>query len=264
MRLKEEAGWNQLEADWRRLIDMDSDGDFVAELDGTPVGTVTTCRFGPVAWVAMMMVDQRFRSRGVGRALMVQALSTLDSQGVLSVRLDATPMGRPLYESLGFTLETTFTRFQGSLAPADRGPGLPSVHEGDVLEHIGALDRSVTGTDRARLLHRLAAEHPGSLAVVSDATGVTGFLMSRPGSRARQIGPCIAHPESGPLLFDEARRRYAGEPLFIDIPAVNTPATLQAAQLGLTPGRHLMRMGRGPRIVEDLDRLWASAGPEKG
>src|SRR5690349_11847468 len=65
LRLKDEAGWNQLEADWRRLIELDSDGDFVAELDGTAVGTVTTCRFGPVGWVAMMLVDPRFRSRGI-------------------------------------------------------------------------------------------------------------------------------------------------------------------------------------------------------
>jgi GNAT superfamily N-acetyltransferase len=265
MRLKDRAGWNQLEADWRRLLDLDPDGDFVAELDGTAVGTVTTCRFGPVAWVAMMVVDERFRSRGIGRALMVQALSVLDNHGVRSVRLDATPQGRPLYESLGFTLETTFTRFQGTLSPWERvGPALPRVHGDDVLERVCDLDRSVTGTDRARLLRRLAAEHPESLAVVPDAAGVNGFLMSRPGARARQIGPCIAHPESGPLLFHEAQQRYAGEPVFIDIPETNAPATLQAAVLGLVPGRHLMRMGRGPRIVEDLDRLWASAGPEKG
>jgi hypothetical protein len=180
------------------------------------------------------------------------------------VRLDATPLGRPLYESLGFMLETTLTRFQGTLPPCKQGPVLPAVHEDHVLEHVCALDRSVTGTDRARLLRRLAAEHPQSLAVGSDASGVTGFLMSRPGARARQIGPCIAHPESGPLLFDEARRCYAGEPVFIDIPVDNARATLHAAALGLTAGRQLMRMGRGPRIVEDLDRLWASAGPEKG
>jgi hypothetical protein len=136
----------------------------------------------------------------------------------------------------------------------------------EVLERVCVLDRSVTGTDRARLLRRLTAEHPKTLAIVSDAAGlnVNGFLMSRPGARARQIGPCIAQPEAGPLLFDEARRRYAGEPVFIDIPEANAPATLQAAALGLTPGRHLLRMGRGPRIAEDLDRFWASAGPEKG
>jgi GNAT superfamily N-acetyltransferase len=264
MRLKSQVGWNQLEADWRRLIELEPGGSFAAELEGDAVGTVTTCRFGPVAWVAMMVVDERFRGRGIGRALMVRALSALDSQGVRSVRLDATPLGRPLYESLGFALETSLTRFEGTLAPGEGGPGVSSIVDDGLLEHLCNFDLRTTGTDRARLLRRLAAEHPRSLAIVSDGSELTGFLMSRPGAGARQIGPCIAHPESGPLLFAEARRRYAGEPVFIDIPQANRPATSQAALLGLTAGRQLARMGRGPRIVEDLDRLWASAGPEKG
>src|SRR3981081_3729230 len=95
MQLQEHAGWNQLEADWRRLLDLQPDGCFLAELDGAPVGTVTTCRFGPVVWGAMMLVEERFRGRGIGRSLMVHALNDLDARGVRSVRLDATPLGRP-------------------------------------------------------------------------------------------------------------------------------------------------------------------------
>ena len=33
---------------------------------------------------------------------------------------------------------------------------------------------------------------------------------------------------------------------------------------GLTVQRHLTRMCRGELVVEDLDLLWASSGPEKG
>lgn len=88
--------------------------------------------------------------------------------------------------------------------------------------------------------------------------------MSRPGARARQIGPCIADANAGRRLFEDAATRYAGEPVFIDIPAGNAPAGSLASALGLRPGRLLTRMGRGPRIVEDVERLWASAGPEKG
>ena len=37
LRLSQAAGWNQTEADWRRFLDLQPDGCFVAELDGTPV-----------------------------------------------------------------------------------------------------------------------------------------------------------------------------------------------------------------------------------
>jgi len=64
MRLKEQVGWNQLEADWRRLLELQPDGCFFAELGGVPLGTVTTCRFGAVAWIAMMLVDEAYRRQG--------------------------------------------------------------------------------------------------------------------------------------------------------------------------------------------------------
>jgi GNAT superfamily N-acetyltransferase len=264
MRLKEQAGWNQVEADWRRLLELQPDGGFVAEYEGSPVGTVTTCRFGGVAWVAMMLVDERFRGRGLGRLLMDHALADLDGRGVHSVRLDATPMGLPLYESLGFAVESSFLRYQGKVPPPPMSSEPGAVQASTDLDGVAALDRDVTGTDRGRLLRRLAAEHPGSLRVVAGERGITGFLMSRPGAKARQIGPCIADERAGLLLFSDARRRHAGESVFIDIPATNTSAVGLAASMGLSAGRLLNRMGRGPRVAEHLGRLWASAGPEKG
>ena len=264
MRLKEQAGWNQLEADWRRLVELQPDGCFLAEWGGVPVGTVATCRFGTVAWVAMMLVAEAYRGRGIGRALMTEALEGLDSRGVRSVRLDATPRGRPMYESLGFVEEATLHRYRGVLPPADGPPRLPEVRPSGVLDDVIALDREATGTDRGRLLRRLAEEHPGSLRVVEAGDGVAGFLMSRPGSTARQVGPCIADERAGPLLLADARSRYAGQAVVLDVPAANAPASAIIGSWGLRAERHLVRMGRGPRVVEDLGRIWAGSGPEKG
>ena len=46
------------------------------------------------------MVEPDKRGRGLGRALMVRALEFLESERVRSVRLDATPMGEPLYRKV--------------------------------------------------------------------------------------------------------------------------------------------------------------------
>jgi GNAT superfamily N-acetyltransferase len=264
MRLKEQAGWNQVESDWRRLLDLQPDGCFVAELDGVPAGTVTTCRFGLVAWVAMMLVDKSFRSHGIGRALMSRALNDLDSAGIRTIRLDATPLGRPLYESLDFVPEATFARYVGILPPADEPPKLNGMRASDVVEGLTALDLHVTGTDRGRLLLRLADEYPSSLRVAIEAGEIAGFLLARPGSKSRRIGPCIASERAGPLLLDDARRMYAGEEVTIDSPIDNAPAVALAGSWGLGVSGLLTRMGRGAAVKEDLNRLWASAGPEKG
>ena len=66
MRLKAEAGWNQVEADWRRFLALGGEGCFVAERQGRVVGSVTTCQFGSIGWVAMLLVEKAQRGAGSG------------------------------------------------------------------------------------------------------------------------------------------------------------------------------------------------------
>jgi GNAT superfamily N-acetyltransferase len=264
MRLKEQAGWNQVAADWSRLLDLEPEGCFVAELDGTAAGTVTTCRFGRVAWVAMMLVDESFRSRGIGRSLMKHALDHLDSHGVVTVRLDASPLGRPLYESLDFVAEATLARYVGVLPPANGLPEVPAPASSKLLDGVTQLDHQVSGTDRERLIRRLIQEQPDSFHVAIESNVVCGFLLARPGARATRIGPCIASKPAAELLLADARRRYAAETITMDIPVDNATAIALASSWGLDMTGSLTRMSRGPSVHEDLSRLWASTGPEKG
>src|SRR5262249_8452375 len=165
LRLKQRAGWNQTPADWARFLSLQPDGCFVAELDGEPVGTVTTCMFGPVAWIGMMLVEPDKRGRGLGRAVMVRALEFLESKNVRSVRLDATPMGEPLYRSLGFVPQFVLSRLEGELHDAGEAPGVEAGQRED-WESTAGLDREVTNTDRLHLLFELFRERPGDLRVV--------------------------------------------------------------------------------------------------
>jgi GNAT superfamily N-acetyltransferase len=257
--LKEQAGWNQTRGDWRRFLRLQGDGCFVAEWEGRPAGTVVVCVFGPVAWIAMMLVETSLRGRGLGRALMERALAFADEQQAESVRLDATPLGQPLYEKLGFTADYALTRYGGAPLLRDESVAeLPIV----TVEEIAALDRRVTGTDRRRLLEALWDEQPGRGVIRNGAA--LGYCAARPGSKAVHIGPCIADASAGPQLLNDAFRRYAGQPVFLDIPDAHRPANLAAATAGLSPQRQLLRMTRGPRLEEQLESLWASSGPEKG
>ncbi|RSN40732.1 GNAT family N-acetyltransferase [Amycolatopsis sp. WAC 04197] len=74
---------------------------FVARLDGEVAGacvTVVEDGFGSHYWVG---TPPAFRSRGVGRAVMLGSLVPLAEK---PVTLTASKAGRPLYESLGFTV----------------------------------------------------------------------------------------------------------------------------------------------------------------
>jgi predicted N-acetyltransferase YhbS len=263
MRLRAQAGWNQTEADWRRYLRLGGDGCFVAELDGAAVGTTMTFLFGPVAWVAMVLVDEAVRGRGVGTALTRHALAFLDGRGVRSVRLDATPLGRPIYEKLGFVAQYEVARYEGTPRPS---PPVPEVHPvgPERLDEWLHFDRAVTATDRRELLLRLFEEHPAEARYVKAAARGLGFLSARPGAKAAQIGPCVADPEAGLYLFADAWHRYAGRRVFVDVPTGNALAVRLAEAQGLTVQRRLTRMCRGEPVCERVADLWASSGPAKG
>jgi GNAT superfamily N-acetyltransferase len=263
MRLKAQAGWNQTEADWRRLLDLEPAGCFAAEVEGEVVGTAVACLFGPVAWIAMMLVDEHYRGRGLGRALLEHALAFAEQTGARSIRLDATPMGRPLYEKLGFVEEFRLDRFGGKLlAKKEKGPAVEKATPADLAE-ILSLDRAVTRTDRGKLLTRLFQEFGVHFWIARREGALAGYVTGRPGARAWFLGPCIADGEAGLALLSHVAREWAGREVFVDI-IEGHPATAWAAERGLAPLRPLVRMGRGPRVEEDRDRLWASSGPEKG
>lgn len=266
MRLVEQAGWNQVEADWSRFLALQPDGGLVAELGGEPCGTLTTCRFGPVAWIAMLLVDANLRGRGLGRALMTRALDDLAGHGVRTVRLDATPLGRPLYESLGFAVDHPLARYHGELpaldepATADIVPFHPD-HESALLD----LDFAASGTSRGKLIRRLLAEFPSSARVALAQGHVAGFLLDRPGRLATYLGPLVSESSAAHLLLSDACRRLAGRAVFLDIPTDHPAARLRVEGLGLTLQRPLLRMTLGdPVRPTNADWLWASAGPEMG
>ncbi|MCX5661530.1 MAG: GNAT family N-acetyltransferase [Planctomycetota bacterium] len=297
MRLKQAAGWNQTIADWKRFLALEPEGCFVAEVDGQGVGTATTCLFGSVAWIAMVLVDPASRGHGVGTALMNHALAHLDARQVPTVRLDATPLGRPIYEKLGFKPDFDLQRYVGMIAPAGgaapstpprtAAPGVPgsacAARPGFALESLAgplpadlhSLDAAVTATPRAKLIDRLHADQPGATRVAKDRQRLAGYAMTRPGANATHVGPCIASDaEVGIALLNDAVDRLASAAaheaavspfkVFVDIPDANAPTVAWARERGLAPQRPLYRMTRGRAINEDPMRLFASTGPEMG
>jgi GNAT superfamily N-acetyltransferase len=270
MRLKTAAGWNQLVADWRRVLVLEPSGCWVAEWNGEPVGTAAACIFGDVAWIAMVLVDHEHRGRGIGRAMLEHALGFLDERQVATVRLDATPLGQPLYEKLGFAPQFTLARYSGEISSntvndlrIDEHYVVAAPQPTDFSPMID-FDREVVKFDRRKLLERLFRDYPDEPRVVRNGEGIAGYATLRPGSRARQVGPCIGPADVGFGLLADAARRHVGEPLYLDIPQENHITCALADRLGLTVERTLVRMCRGVEVCEDLSRLATSSGPELG
>lgn len=264
LRFCRQNDWNQLPADWQRQIDLEPAGCFLAVEAGMPVGSACSCVFDAVAWISLVLVDGMHRGRGFGTALMRCVLDHLDERGVASIRLDATPLGQPIYEKLGFTAEFTLARFAGTFPTQfDFVPGVEPVPP-DEMPNVLALDREITRTNRESLLRHLYESEPEWMRGYVKEGRLEGFCFCRPGKNAWQFGPIIGSRSAGIRLLLDLARRFAGQLVYMDVPVDHKVAIDLVTAMGLKEQRRLVRMGRGRRVAEDLSRFWASFGPEKG
>ena len=269
MKLKELACWNQLEADWRRFLRLQPDGCFVAEIDGRAAGTATTTQYGSrFGWVGMVLVLPEKRRRGIGTRLLRHCIGYLETRAVASVKLDATPLGKKLYDTLGFVDEYPIERKQLAAAPA--------VHDEEIdvdrmapghIEALAHYDEPVFGAARRAHLSLLLAQNPGGCFVHKDAAGrIDGYVFSRPGANAAQIGPLAANDAgTAHALFRAALCPLAGQPVFLDVPMTHPSPSEIAARYGFQTQRPLIRMYRGCNAYPgDVSRAYAFCGPETG
>ena len=265
MRLRDIAGWNQTSTDWERFLRASPEGCFVAEVDGKVVGTATTMVYeGRLAWIGMVLVDPDYRGRGIGTELLEKTIDYLDAHRIPTMKLDATPQGKPIYARLGFAAEYEIERWE--LRRAAEAATAPAASAPAGLEEILRVDREVFGADRGDLLRSLDREAPEFTLMTSSPGHLTGYTLGRRGSRADHLGPWMARDEaSARELLDEFLRRSGRETVFVDCLKEN-PCTRQLVRSrGFEFSRPLTRMYRGPNTHPGQPELLCAAlGPEFG
>jgi GNAT superfamily N-acetyltransferase len=259
LRLSDLAGWNQTAQDVLRLLTLQPPGCFAACEGEQVVGTTTTTAYGAdLAWVGMVLVDPDFRRRGIATALMERALDFVRGRGVRTIKLDATPAGRLVYERLGFEPERVLERWAGTLS----GERVDTVALGG-WDDIAAVDRTAFGADRGPLLRAMIADAGPPLVVKRPRGVIAGYALARLGARAAYLGPVVADELStARALILAGGLRGA---VYIDIDPAFPGATDLLHLLGFARQRELVRMRLGPDIRTDAAlRVFAIAGPEVG
>ena len=203
-RLSTVAGWNQRIDDWRMLLRLAPAGAFAALSDvraASIIGTAIGIDYGGFAWIAMMLVDPAYRGRGVGRRLLEAAMDAVPSH--LAIRLDATPLGRPLYRRYGFEDEAALSRHvidQARLAEprvARTRPARSAVRPltGTDMAIVIEQDRATFGGTRGAVLEwafRSAPQYAYTVRSDSTERGPIHYCLGRRGCLFDQIGPVVA------------------------------------------------------------------------
>ena len=266
LRLCRLSGWNQFEQDWALFLKLSPHGCRVAEKHGKVVGTVATLRYQDrFSWLAMVLVDPAERGAGIGTRLLKEGLMLLEDEAC--VRLDATPLGRPLYERHGFVEEFALSRMT---AVVDARRLLPvssrvrPMREED-LSAVFACDLDAFGADRQPLLRQSFHQAPGA-AWVAGRAALQGYCFGRPGYKYDQLGPIAAINETiASELVSQCLQHQNGCRFAIDTPTASSAWMARLASFGFEEERSFVRMRRGAyQHTGGCAEIFGIAGPEFG
>jgi predicted N-acetyltransferase YhbS len=213
----------------------------VAERDGRVIATGASIGFGSTAWIGAIAVRPEARGKRLGERMTEAAIEAVGERSTLL--LLASPLGRPIYERMGFEAEGAFRVFHG---PTRRAHAKPARRDGvrpaTEADHAGirALDVLATGEDR----------HAAIDAALEGSLVADGGVALRPPFGARPILATDAN--AGRALLDAVI-----EPgIRLAAPQANVPAVDALLAHGCEERDGVERMRRGAPVTWNPELQW--------
>lgn len=254
---------------WRRELGiirkLQPAGAFLACHRETPVGVVFSLMYPDFTYVGPLGTHPDFQRLGIGFALMEHLLGWLEQQGERRVALEASPMGQPIYEKLGFVVcdqVNIFQRQNDALAPQ---PAFGIQHLSlQNLDLITATDKQAFGSDRSHLLGALLEVFPQRSFFLKDGQGNTkGYLIAQENNIGPWVSQTTADAES--LLKAALSLPFSNGPISVIAPEENPEAGVLLQRFGFARVRVLRHMVRGAITpVGQRANVYGQASPSLG
>lgn len=269
MKLSTAEGWNQTEKDWKLFIENPGNVCLVAEADNKVIGTTTAMNYSnKVAWIAMVLVDKEYRSRGVSKVLLENVLEKL--HGCESVKLDATPAGQQVYKKFDFSDEYLIARMTNlavnNLSSQDHYEILPEPIQLTDIQEVVAFDEIVFGANRSPLIESLIKEYPRKGWMMKQTSSITGIVLGREGYKYHHIGPVLAsNTVDAKILIAEALKGLTNQPVVVDVLCDKEELIDWLQSVGFIKQREFIRMYKKQNPFPGvIDKQFLICGPEFG
>ncbi|MFD8257506.1 GNAT family N-acetyltransferase [Streptomyces griseoluteus] len=257
--LSEDRGWPREEHKWGLLLTAghgygidDPDGGLVAACVVTEYGSGQRVELGAIG---MVLVAERHSRKGVGRRLMRHVVAAKDGT---PLTLHATPLGRPLYEEIGFKTVGQAEMLMGHFTPDGSEPSVPTrAATAEDLPSILRLDAEVFGVDRTPLLVRLPA-FADQVRVAEEDGRIVGYTAAWPNMRTHVVGPLIARDTETAKALVASLAAHTDRPLRTDVDVRHDELLVWAKERGLAPvmSNAVMMLG-APDLPGDWTRRFA-------
>ncbi|MFJ6844022.1 GNAT family N-acetyltransferase [Streptomyces griseoluteus] len=257
--LSEDRGWAREEHKWGLLLTAgqgygidDPEGGLVAACVVTEYGSGQRVELGAIG---MFLVAERHSRKGVGRRLMRHVVA---AQNGTPLTLHATPLGRPLYEEMGFKTVGRAEMLMGHFTPDGSEPSVSTrAATAEDLPAILRLDAEVFGVDRTPVLVRLPA-FADQVRVAEEDGLITGYTAAWPNMRTHVVGPLIACDTETAKALVESLAARTDRPLRTDVDVRHEEFLVWAKERGLAPvmSNAVMVLGT-PGLPGDWTRRFA-------
>jgi len=246
-------GWGDRRVKMRFVAEHPQCAPLIAEADGAIVGTGVATFNGPVAWIGTIWVDAGWRRRGLGRALTIATIEAAEAAGCRTFVLVATSVGQPLYEGLGFEVQTRYRIKEAPGLARGRPASRVRPFRPSDLPSMAALDAVTTGEDRRHLLAAFATPET-ALCVDRPDGSLGGFVVRAPWGGGATIAP---DPDDAMAILD-ARRLVAGpnKRVRAGLLADNKAGLGRLIAAGWTDVWQAPRMIRGPMPDWNPSSIW--------
>ncbi|MBA3871786.1 MAG: GNAT family N-acetyltransferase [Anaerolineae bacterium] len=242
--LMRKIGWMYAVEQTQHNITLGGQGSFCLAFDKEIVATALALKYSSrLAWVGMVISDPAYQRRGFARRLMNHVMGYLSD--VESVMLDASTLGFPLYDSMGYQSLYKIYVYSGAanhFTPADNIRPMTVADLPTVID----MDSLIMGLARPQVITWLFEVGEGY--VVTDSGKITGYMFTRTQVAAlRMVAWNAANQFAAESLLEFASTLAAQAGLALE---TLTPEPSQAAREiaerhGLTIERALTRMVYG-------------------
>jgi GNAT superfamily N-acetyltransferase len=236
--------------DLRLCRQIQPDGWFIAFQAGIAVGTVGAINYGKFAHIGLMAVHPSAQRQGIAFSLMQFLLAWLEQQQVPLVTLDASKMGHPLYDKLGFVPydKTLVFQLPSRLIAPTQTPHAQTITSQD-LDELLEWDTKIFGANRRKVFQTLLEFFPGRAFLQRDTNGrLASYLFAQ----KNRIGPWVMLQNCNPgeLLQAALTLPYDETPTIV-VPAENPEAINLLQSYGFEHVRTNRHMGRGSGGLPD-------------
>jgi GNAT superfamily N-acetyltransferase len=200
MLLTMRAGWNQVEKDISRMIELDPGGTFIAKLKAkrfdVPVATSSVLPLGKNnTWIGMILVHPEMRRQGIANQMMQYCVDYAIRNGKIINGLDATPMGNTVYGAVGYVDSYRIWRsvyqleqFRGSKYDSKMVKQMDKKDLAEVIRYD-----SSAFIEREEIMKQLFKDSDGGCFAARSKNGdITGYCFTRSGRIRGFAGPFIA------------------------------------------------------------------------